>query len=69
MPVKNAQAEIFIQAFKSLRKKDKDAFFERLLDIKEYKEDLIDLAILESRKKEPRRPLRDYLASKAKKAS
>ena len=70
MPVRNAHmAEIFLQAFESLKKKDKDAFFERLLDVKEYKEDLIDLAILEARKKEPRRPLRDYLAERKKKVS
>jgi len=67
MPGKGTQmAEVFIQAFKSLRKQDRDAFFEKLLEIKEYKEDMIDLAILESRKNEPRRPLREYLAKKKK---
>ena len=70
MPVKHAEmAEVFMQAFKSLKKKDKDDFFEKLLKVKEYREDLIDLAIIEARKKEPKIQLREYIAKRAKKAS
>lgn len=64
MSNKSALTTVFMQAFKSLPKKQRDAFLEELLKEEEYREDLIDLAIIESRKKEPKRPLREYLAEK-----
>ncbi len=70
MPKKDSGlADVFIQALGSLKKKERDEFLEKLLDIKEYREDLIDRAIIEMRKNEPKRPLRDYLAERKKKAS
>ncbi len=62
-------AEVFIEAFKGLKKNQKDAVFEKMLEIKEYREDLIDLAIIEARKKEPRISLRGYLAKRQKKTA
>jgi len=59
-------AEVFALAFKSLKKKERDAFFQRLIGIKEYRESLIELALQEARKKGPRPPLRERLAEKRK---
>ena len=51
-------------AFKGLTKKEKRIFIERLLKDKEFVEDLLDMAIIEKRRKEPSRPLEDYLAER-----
>ena len=62
MTTLEAQVEVFYQAFKGLKRSQKDALIKRLLTDKSFKEDLIDLAIIESRRKEPKRRFRDYLA-------
>jgi hypothetical protein len=59
-----AKAEIFWMAFRGLPKKEKQSVIERLLKDKEFMEDLIDLAILKQRRKEPSRSLEDYLADR-----
>lgn len=56
-----AKAEVFWMAFKGLTKKEKKFVIERLLKDKEFLEDLLDMAIIERRRKEPSRPLEDYL--------
>jgi len=62
-----ATAEVFWTAFRALRKKEKQAVIEKLLGDKEFMEDLIDLAIIEQRRKEPSRSLDDYLADRTRK--
>jgi hypothetical protein len=64
MSPREAKAEVFLMAFKGLTKKEKRIFIERLLKDKEFVEDLLDMAIIEKRRKEPSRPLEDYLAEK-----
>ena len=64
MAATDAKAEVFWMAFKSLPKKERLSVIERLLKDKEFKEDLIDIAILEQRREERSRPLADYLAEK-----
>jgi len=64
MSVKEAKAEVFWMAFKGLQKKGRQSVIERLLKDKEFKEDLIDIAIIEQRKNEPSKPLEDYLTEK-----
>jgi hypothetical protein len=59
-----AKAEVFWMAFKGLTKKEKKIFIEKLLKDKEFVEDLLDMAIIEKRRKEPSRPLEDYLAER-----
>ena len=67
MTTKEATAEVFWTAFRALPKKEREAVFERLLKDEEFREDLIDLAILEQRQNEPSRSLDEYLALKGKK--
>jgi len=56
-----ATAEIFWTAFQVLPRKEQEAVLHRILKDKSLREDLIDLAIIESRRAEPARPLRDIL--------
>lgn len=67
MTTTEATAEIFWTAFRSLSRKEKEAIVEKLLHDKEFMEDLIDIATFEQRKKEPSRPLDEYLADRRKK--
>ncbi len=64
MSAKEAKGEVFWMAFMSLTKKERQSVIERLLKDKEFMEDLIDMAIIEQRRKEPSRPIEDYLAER-----
>lgn len=64
MGAAQAKAEVFWMAFKGLPKKERESVIERLLKDKEFMEDLIDLATLRQCRKEPSRPLQDYLAER-----
>jgi hypothetical protein len=64
-----ATAEVFWTAFRALSRREKGAVVEKLLKDREFMEDLIDIVILEQRRKEPSRPLEEYLADKRKKRS
>ncbi len=64
MSIRQAKAEVFWLAFKSLPTGERRSIIERLLKDKEFREDLIDLSIFEQRQKEPSRPLEDYLREK-----
>jgi len=63
-----AMSEVFFTAFRALPKKERAAVIEKLLRDKEFVEDLIDIAILDKRRREPSRSLDEYLAEKRKKA-
>lgn len=67
MTTKEATAEVFWIAFRALSKKEREAVVEKLLNDREFIEDLIDIFILEQRKDEPSRPLDEYLADRSKK--
>ena len=56
-----ATAEEFWTAFEALRPADKEAVLQRLLQDAALREDLLDLATIARRKKEPARPLRKFL--------
>jgi hypothetical protein len=57
-----AQAEVFWLAFKGLPKKEQKRIVEKLLQDREFVEDLLDIAVIEQRRSEPARPLAEYLA-------
>jgi hypothetical protein len=59
-----AMSEVFFTAFRALPKKEREAVIEKLLRDKEFVKDLIDIAILEKRRREPSRSLDEYLAEK-----
>jgi len=60
-----ATAEVFFTAFEALSKKEKRAFIIRLLQHKEFSEDLADAAIMDKRRNEPSRSLDAYLSERA----
>ena len=62
-----ATSEVFWLAFRALPKREREAVVEKLLGDKEFKEDLIDIAIIEQRRDEPSRSLDEYLADRRKK--
>ncbi len=56
-----ATVEIFWTDFQVLPRKEQEAVLQRILKNKSLREDLMDLAIIESRRAESARPLRDIL--------
>ncbi|MCK4357320.1 MAG: hypothetical protein KAW92_01000 [Candidatus Cloacimonetes bacterium] len=64
MEISEAKADVFWLAFRSLPKKERHIFIEKLFVDKEFREDLIDTMILVQRHDEPSRPLEDYLAER-----
>ena len=61
-----AKAEVFWLAFKGLPKKEQQLVVQKLLQDREFVEDLMDIALIEQRRSEPARPLEEYLAEQAK---
>ena len=64
MKSQEAIAEVFITALKGLPKKDREAVLAGIASDKSLAEDLLDLALIESRRDEPSRPFREFLAEK-----
>jgi DNA-binding transcriptional ArsR family regulator len=56
-----ATAEVFMTALKALPERTRERIFEQLAKEPELMEDLLDTAIIESRRSEPARPLEDVL--------
>ena len=63
----DATSEVFLLAFRTLPKKQRTAVFEKILEEKEFMEDILDIVTMEQRRKEPSRSLDDYLRSKKSK--
>jgi hypothetical protein len=61
MKTKGAAAEVFLAAFKTLPRKEQDIFLSEMLKDSRLREDLIDIAIAESRTKDKGRPFREFL--------
>ncbi len=59
-----AKAEIFSMAFKSMSKEEKDIVLKKLLEDKEFRGDIIDIALIEQRRNEPSYSFDDYLENK-----
>jgi hypothetical protein len=57
-------ADTVYATFRSLKKSEREAVIERLLQDRQFREDLLDIATIEQRRSEPGRPLREYLASR-----
>jgi len=56
-----ATAEVFWTAFKVLPKAEQQAVLRRLVQDQHLRRDLMDLSLIEERRDEPARPLREYL--------
>jgi len=51
MKTGNATAEVFFTAFRALKKNEKEAFLKKVLNDCTFREDLIDIALIERAKK------------------
>ncbi|MDA8215011.1 MAG: hypothetical protein M0Z64_07020 [Nitrospiraceae bacterium] len=69
MTTAEATSEVFWTAFRALPKKQREAVIEKLLKDKEFMEDLIDIVIIEQRRKEPSRSLDEYIAERKRKGN
>ena len=56
-----ATAEVFWTAFKVLPHAEQQAILRRVLQDQNLRHDLMDLALIEDRREEPARPLREYI--------
>ena len=63
----DATSEVFMTAFRALPKKAREAVVGKMLGDREFREDLVDIAIIEQRRREPSRPLEEYLSGRQKK--
>ncbi len=63
-----ATAEVFWTAFKGLSRTEQQAVIRRVLQDKNLRRDLMDLAVIEARRAEPARPLREYLDDSRRRA-
>ena len=59
-----ATSEVFLTAFRALKKREREAVLEKLLKDKQLVEDLLDLVVLKQRRKEPSRSLDAYLVER-----
>jgi len=62
MTASRATAEVFVTALRALPRKQRDEVLARIASDPDLREDLLDRALLLERRREPSRPLRDYLA-------
>jgi hypothetical protein len=67
MTTTEATAEVFWTAFRALRKNQRAAVLQRLLQDDGMRDDLRYALLIEERKREPRISLDDYLAQRARK--
>jgi hypothetical protein len=56
-----ATAEVFWTALRSLPRKEQQAVLRRVLQDEKLRRDMLDLAMIEERRAEPARPLREAL--------
>lgn len=63
-----ATAEVFFTAFKTLNRREKEVFFEKIFADPELREDLIDIALIEKAKKAKGKSVsaRDYFMRRHK---
>jgi hypothetical protein len=67
MTTTQATAKVFWTAFKVLPIEEKRAVLQYIILDENLRRDLMDLSVIEERRNEPGRPLREYLKEKAKK--
>jgi len=63
-----SRAEVYLMALQSLSKAEKEAVIAHLLEDTKLREDILDLALIQQRQREPSRPFREYLAERRKRA-
>ncbi|MBM3180539.1 MAG: hypothetical protein FJZ86_09300 [Chloroflexi bacterium] len=66
MTTTQATAEVFWTAFNVLPAEEKRAVIQHIIQDENLRRNLMDLSIIEERRNEPGRPLREYLKEQAK---
>ena len=61
MSATEATAEVFVTAFRALKRREREAVLEKLLADADLAQDLADTLALESRRHQPRKPVRKVL--------
>ena len=61
MGTQGATADVFLTAFKTLPRKEQDIFLSKVLKDKKLRDDMIDIAVAESRARDKSRSFRDFL--------
>ncbi|MBM4019563.1 MAG: hypothetical protein FJ288_14800 [Planctomycetes bacterium] len=64
MTVPQATAEVFLTALRALPRKHRNEVLARIARDPDLRQDLLDLALVAGRRREPSRPFRQYLAEK-----
>jgi hypothetical protein len=59
-----ATADVFLTALKALPKGERDAVLVKIARDKALARDILDLALIATRRSEPSRPFRDYLSER-----
>lgn len=67
MATKAVTTEAFWTAFQALSTPERRAVVERLLQDEDFREDLIDIVLIEKRRPEPCGPLPEFLAERQRK--
>lgn len=60
MKTAESRAEVYLMALQSLSRAEKKAVIARLLEDKNLREDILDLALIRERQGEPSRPFREF---------
>lgn len=68
MAIAETTVETLWKVFCALSKKERAVIMERLLADSDFREDLIDMAIVKQRAKEPSRSIEEYLAQRLRKS-
>ena len=68
MKASQATAEVFFTAFKAMNGAEREAFIEKVLNDSRFKEDLIDIALIEKAKKARGRSVsaREYFSKRGR---
>lgn len=66
MTVKEAKAEVFYTAFRSMTKAERREILSKMMEDPKVRHDLTDLGVFIERVNEPSRPFRKYLSERGK---
>ncbi len=69
MKAVQSRAEVYLMALQSLSKAEKKAVIAHLLEDDSLREDILDLALIQQRQRESRRPFCEYLEEREKRGS
>ncbi len=69
MKVAQSRSEVYLMALRSLSRAERKAVIARLMEDEAVREDILDLAVIHRRRREPSRPFRAYLEEREQRGS